>query len=128
MFSLGLFAAGMTSAITAPLAAAYAVAGCMGWRRDLRSKKFRMVWGSVLGAGVLVSMTGIKPLPAILMAQAANGVLLPLIACFLLVVANDPRWLRERTNHVFSNILGIAVVAIAAALGIRAIYSVLTGL
>ena len=128
LFSIGLFAAGMTSAVTAPLAAAYAVGGCMGWRRDLCSRKSRMVWGGVLGAGVLVAMTGVAPLKAILIAQAANGILLPVIACFLLVVVNDPRWLREKTNNAFANVLGVAVVLVAAGLGMRLLYSVLSNL
>ena len=41
--ALGLFAAGITSAITAPLAAAYVAKGCLGWKAGLKSKKFRFV-------------------------------------------------------------------------------------
>ena len=46
-FGLGLFAAGLTSAITAPLAAAYAASGALGWPPDLRSGRFRLLWGFV---------------------------------------------------------------------------------
>src|SRR5690606_31681370 len=35
VFAIGLFAAGLTSSITAPLAAAYAMAGAMGWSPNL---------------------------------------------------------------------------------------------
>ena len=41
--AIGLFAAGITSAITAPLAAAYVASGCLGWKSNLRSKKFKGV-------------------------------------------------------------------------------------
>ena len=37
-FGLGLFAAGLTSAITAPLAAAYAASGALGWPPDLAER------------------------------------------------------------------------------------------
>ena len=37
VLSLGLFAAGITSAITAPLAAAYVARDCFGWKKDLKS-------------------------------------------------------------------------------------------
>ena len=38
--SIGLFAAGITSAITAPLAAAFVAAGCLGWSSNMKTKKF----------------------------------------------------------------------------------------
>ncbi|MCK7535336.1 MAG: hypothetical protein MZV63_32320 [Marinilabiliales bacterium] len=46
-----------------------------GWKRDLHSWRFRMVWMFILLAGTLFSMLGFKPLEAILFAQAANGIL-----------------------------------------------------
>ena len=58
--SLGLFSAGITSAITAPLAAAYVAKGCLGWKVGLKSKRFRSVWMIVLILGVFFSSLGIK--------------------------------------------------------------------
>ena len=49
----GLFAAGLTSAITAPLAAAYATCGIFGWKKDLKSWRFRSVWLLILIVGIL---------------------------------------------------------------------------
>ena len=40
--AIGLFSAGITSAITAPLAAAYVATGCLGWSSSLKSKKFKV--------------------------------------------------------------------------------------
>ena len=54
--ALGLFAAGITSAITAPLAAAYVAKGCLGWQGDLKSKKFRAVWTIILFSGSHMSL------------------------------------------------------------------------
>ena len=74
-FGLGLFAAGLTSAITAPLAAAYAVSGALGWPPDLRSGRFRLLWGLVLATGVVCAVTlGGAPYQVILLAQAGNGI------------------------------------------------------
>ena len=50
---IGLFAAGLTSAITAPMAAAYVAANCLGWPPDLKHPRSRWVWTVVLLAGVL---------------------------------------------------------------------------
>jgi manganese transport protein len=87
-FAVGLFAAGMTSAITAPLAAAYATLGALGWERNLKSAKFRVVWFIILAIGTILAFFGENPVTAIVFAQAANGILLPIVAVFLLVVMN----------------------------------------
>ena len=59
-FAAGLWAAGLTSAVTAPLAAAYAVCGALGLDDTLRGRAFRVVadaanrWSSNLLASVVV--------------------------------------------------------------------------
>src|SRR5690606_12350431 len=90
-FAAGYFAAGMTSAITAQMAAAYAVSGVLGWVQDLRSPLVRLIWMSVMAVGVGFTFSGVPPVEAILFAQAANAILLPAIAIFLLIVMNDRR-------------------------------------
>ena len=121
---VGLFAAGMTSAITAPLAAAYAVAGAAGWERDLTSPRVRAVWIAVLATGVIFSLTGIRPVAAILFAQAANGILLPVVAAFLLVTVNDSELMGTHRNSWRSNLIGGIVVLVAVLLGARALLTV----
>ena len=116
-FGLGLFAAGLTSAITAPLAAAYATTGALGMDRDMRSTAFRSVWILVIVVGVALSLSGGSPTEAILLAQAANGLLLPLIAIFLLVVMNDRSLLGRYRNRWFANLLAGAVVLVVIGLG-----------
>lgn len=118
-FCLGLLAAGLTSAVTAPLAAAYATAGALGWGRDLRSPRLRAVWGLVLGVGVAVALTGPAPVPAIVFAQAANGLLLPLIVAFLLWAVNDRTLLGPHANRGAANAVGALVLAVALTLGAR---------
>lgn len=116
-FAIGLLAAGLTSAITAPMAAAYATAGVMGWERDLRDRKLRIVWAAIIILGSWLAATATKPVVAILFAQAANGILLPFVATFLLVVMNRRDLLGKHVNGVASNVLGAAVVLVAAGLG-----------
>jgi Mn2+/Fe2+ NRAMP family transporter len=125
VFALGLFAAGLTSAITAPLAAAYAVAGVAGWPRDLRDARLRAVWGGVMLAGVAVATLDLPALAAILVAQAANGVLLPVVALLLLLACNDRALLGERVNGPRANLAAGAVVCLALGLGARLLWRVL---
>jgi manganese transport protein len=121
-FAIGILSAGVTSAITAPLAAAYATSGALGWGRDLRGWRFRAVWGIVLVVGTVLAALGTNPVTAIVFAQAANGVLLPIIAVFLLFVMNRSDLLGDFTNSTVGNVLGVIIVLFAAFLGIRTIY------
>ena len=116
-FAAGLFAAGLSSAVAAPLAAAYAVCGALGWERDMSSLRFRLIWVLVLASGTFFAVIGTKPLAAILFAQAANGFLLPICAVFLLVVMNKGDKLGEYRNRSWSNIAGVVVVLITVGLG-----------
>ena len=118
-FAVGLLAAGVTSAVTAPLAAAWAAAGVLGWERDLASPGIRAVWGAVLGTGALFAAAGARPVPAILFAQVANGVLLPAVAVFLLVAVNDGERMGRWRNGPWLNAAGGVVVLVALALGVR---------
>ncbi len=126
VFATGFAAAGVTSAITAPMAAAYAMSGVFGWVADLRSPLLRVVWISVMVAGTSFAMAGMRPVPAILFAQAANGILLPVAAIFLLIVMNDRRMLRTGHNGWIANIIGGAVVLLTIVLGARAIWGALS--
>lgn len=123
--AFGLFAAGVSSAVTAPLAAAYATAGILGWKRDLKSIKFKSVWIFILLVGIVFSALGFKPVQAIVFAQITNGILLPIVAIYLLWVMNSKKLLGDFKNNLLSNIIGGFVVLVAVGLGIRSILLVL---
>lgn len=122
--ALGLFAAGITSAITAPLAAAYVAKGCLGWNEGMKSSKFRWVWGGVLFLGVFFSSLGIKPIEIIKFAQIANGMLLPIIAGILLWIMNKKSVLGVYSNTKFQNFLGLCILTISIFLGLKSILKV----
>ena len=124
---IGLFAAGITSAITAPLAAAFVAKGCFGWQTGLKNKKFRAVWMVILLLGVIFMSLGIRPVQIITFAQVTNGLLLPVIAIFLLWAANRASLMGEYRNSKMQNLLGITVIILALLLGAKSIYQVFTG-
>lgn len=121
---LGLFAAGISSAITAPLAAAYAANGILGWEADLTSKKFKAVWMGILFIGVLFSMFSINPVQLIQFAQIANGILLPVVAIFLMYMMNKKSLLGDYINSRVQNMLGIIVIGVAILISLRSLNSV----
>jgi Mn2+/Fe2+ NRAMP family transporter len=120
-FSVGLLAAGVSSGITAPMAAAYATQGILGWKPGLTRGRQRAVVMAVVGTGIVFGALGVQPIPAITLAQAANGVLLPVVAVFLLWAANDRRRLGDHANGAMANLIGGLVVAVAAGLGLWAL-------
>ncbi len=123
--SIGLFSAGITSAITAPLAAAYVANGCLGWNGSLKSFRFRMVWMFVLSLGVLFSSLGINPIKIIQFAQVANGAALPIIVGIILWIMNKESVLGKFRNTRFQNILGAIIFIVSIVLGLKSIIQVI---
>jgi NRAMP (natural resistance-associated macrophage protein)-like metal ion transporter len=118
VFALGLFAAGLTSAIAGPLGAAYAISSILGWSTDLHSTGFRVIWATVVVIGVVIALTGTNPLAVIVLAQAANGLLLPIVAGFLLVVMNSRSLLGQHRNGPLANTTGALVLLVVTGLAI----------
>ncbi len=125
-FSFGLFAAGFTSAITAPLAAAITAKSLLGkpdapaW--DEKSWRFRAVWLSVLLIGTIFGLLQIKPIPVIILAQALNGIFLPCAALFLFLIVNDKNLMgRDGINRLPANLATAAVVFVTLVLGVSSI-------
>ena len=116
---LGLFASGITSSITAPLAAAYVAKSCFGWNNSLKSNRFRLVWIFILITGVIVSMININPIEIIKFAQFSNSLLLPIIAIILLWLINDKNIISAKYNYKYQNIFGFFIVIISLILGIK---------
>ena len=124
LFAFGLLAAGLSSAITAPLAAAVAARSL--WPRpadaegsEERTWRYRSVWLLVLLTGVGFGLAEVQPIPAIILAQVLNGILLPFVAVFLLLLVNDGRLMgREGLNGALSNTAMGLVVAVTVLLGL----------
>ena len=128
LIGIGLLAAGFSSAITAPLSAAYAVNGVLGWGKTLKDLKFKVVWMIVLVAGCLMAvLLGKSPTELILVAQAANAILLPIMAFFVMYVANG-KDLGKWRNHAFANICGVIFICITLFMCWRNMSSFLTSL
>ena len=121
---IGLFAAGITSAITAPLAAAYVANHCFGWNANLRDWRFRSVWIIILLVGLASLSFEFRPIEIIQFAQVANGLLLPIIAIILLWLVNKHAIMKSYKNTVWNNVLAILIILLVIILGIKSIFSV----
>ena len=87
LISIGLFGAGLSSAITAPLAASYVVSECFDWKQ--RENRSKYIFLFVLITGTIFSSLGLNPIVIIQLAQIFNGLLLPIIGLFLLLLVTS---------------------------------------
>jgi Mn2+/Fe2+ NRAMP family transporter len=125
--AIGLFAAGFTSAVTAPLAAALTARSILGEKGDPNwnetSLRFRGVWLGVLVVGMAFGIADVKPIPVIILAQAFNGLVLPLVAIFLWVAVTDRDLLGDGVNSRLQNVVMGVVVLVCVVLGLRGLWA-----
>ena len=122
---IGLFASGITSSITAPLAAAYVAKSCFGWRGSLKSLNFRLVWFLILLIGVVVSLLKLNPIEVIKFAQFSNSLLLPIIAILLFWLINNRSIFQNSYSYKLQNILVSVIILITIILGVKGIMNLL---
>ncbi len=119
---LGLLGAGLTSALTAPMATGYIVRELWPGADETASvRRQRWTMVAIAAVGTLVASAGIKPVEIILLAQVANGLLLPLVAAFLVWVVQNPALMGKFAIRGVHRILAWGILAICLGLGIRLI-------
>jgi len=108
-FALGLLAAGLSSALTAPLAASLTLEGV--FHRDSQPSRwlFRSTWAVVLLCGAGFAVTSRQPVELILIAQVTNALLLPLLALILIVLAARTSIMGQHASRAWQS--GVAVLA-----------------
>ncbi len=121
--SLGLIAAGVSSAVITPLGVSIVLAGLFGWKMDKSDKRFFWTNVLVLVFGIFVAATGFNPLTIIMVAQAINGAFLPVIVIALVYITSRKRVLGEYRNGPVTIALGIACSIITLIIGVGSITS-----
>lgn len=119
LMGFGLMAAGLTSSLTAPLAAGLVICGILGWNQNIQSTSMRTSMGAILILGILFSSFGIKPVTLITLAQLANGILLPLISGWLLWISRSKKLLGSHALGSKGIIFGSFIWVITLILGIK---------
>jgi manganese transport protein len=119
---LGLLGAGLTSALTAPMATGYIVRELWPGVDDAASAlRQRWTMVAIAAVGTAVASLGIKPVEIILLAQVANGLLLPLVAAFLVWVVQSPAMMGIYAISGFHRVFAWTILLICLGLGIRLI-------
>ena len=119
LFVMGLFAAGFTSTITASMAGALTIKSIHPNGNDWNESSFayRRLWGSILVIGVLIGLLDIKPIPVIILAQAANGLILPLLTFVIWIMVNSEKMGEER-NSILTNVFMAITLGVSSVLGL----------
>lgn len=115
---IGLMGAGFSSSLTAAMATGYVVSEIMT-RGDTKKRNFIYKFSAlaIIIIGTFMAFTGTKPVTLILVAQSANGLLLPIIVIFLVWVANQKRFLGKYRNGNFMTFMGILLIVFTLFLG-----------
>ncbi|OEL03423.1 manganese transporter [Staphylococcus succinus] len=116
--SIGLFAAGLSSAIASPTGAAATISSLLGWKGGMESKKYKCVFTLIIIVGIITSALGFEPLQVLLVAQALNGIILPVIAILIFIIINKKNLMGRYVNTIWLNIIGGFVVLVVSFLGL----------
>jgi len=123
----GLFAAGFTSSITAPLAAGLVTASVFRSKEGVVSERFsKFAAILVFAIGWVITMVGSAPIEIIKFAQIANGILLPIVAITLFILSRNKSLLGELANTKGQNLLGIILVLFTLILGLMGLSKALS--
>lgn len=126
--SIGLFSAGLSSAIASPLGASYTLAGLLGWEYDNTDKRFKYTNLIIAIIGIVVGSIGFNPMSILLVAQALNGLILPIAAIYVVIIASSVKQLKEYRNSKLLILLGSIVCLITIFLGAYSVISAVKGL
>jgi Mn2+/Fe2+ NRAMP family transporter len=111
LFGIGLLSVSILAAGVLPLATAYVVCEAFGFESGLDAKfreapVFNGIITFYLFVPALVAMIpGLPLLRVIMVAQMLNGVLLPVILVFTLLMINNPRVMGEHVNGPVRNVI-----------------------
>ncbi len=121
LFAIGLLNAGLFSVAIIPLSTAYAVCEAFGWEAGLdRSPREAPVFvglftGLIVASALVILIPGIPLIPVMLFSQVLNGMLLPFVLFFIILLTSDRELMgRYRNTPVFSLISWVLVMVLAA--------------
>lgn len=132
LFAIGLINASMLSAAILPLATSYNICEGLGFesgvdKRFSEAPVFYWLYTLLIGGGAaFVLIPKLPLLKFILLSQVANGILLPFVLIYMLLLVNRPRLMGSFKNNKFQNFAAWSTAVVMIALTAGLIYSSLT--
>ncbi len=124
LFAIGLFGASVLAATIMPISTAYVICEAFGWESGV-DKRFRdapsffFIYTFVLAVGALVVLVpGLDLVGVIVSSQNLQGLLLPFVLVFMVLLVNDERLLGRHRNGRVANVLAWGAVALVVVLDV----------
>jgi Mn2+/Fe2+ NRAMP family transporter len=118
LFAFGLFGASVLAATIMPITTAFVICEAFGWESGV-GKPFRDaptffgIYTFVLAFGALfVLIPGLDPIPVIIGSQNLQGLLLPVVLVFMVLLVNDKRLMGRYRNGRLLNVLAWGAVGL----------------
>jgi NRAMP (natural resistance-associated macrophage protein)-like metal ion transporter len=133
LFGLGLLNASLFSAAIVPLSTAYAVCEALGWqtgvdRRPGEAPGFFAMYLGMVGVGAaLVLLPGLDPIQVMFYSQFLNGLLLPAVLVFMLILINDREVMGAHVNSPWVNLVAWGTACIVIGLDLLLVVDTLRG-
>ncbi|PKN87974.1 MAG: Mn transporter [Deltaproteobacteria bacterium HGW-Deltaproteobacteria-1] len=129
LFAFGLLNASLFAASILPLSTAYTICEAFGWESTLNSKfteapQFYGLYSLMifLGAGIIL-LPGIPLISIMFYSQVINGILLPFVLIFMLLLINDKRVMGDYINSRLMNVVSWTTVIILIGLSATMVVS-----
>lgn len=129
VFALGLLAASLLGLGTVPLTSAYSASEAFGWERGLHwrwreAPAFYGLLAFFVGfAAIFVLIPGVPLVAVLFLTQAFDGLLLPIILVFVMLMASDRRLLGDLASGFVLQALGWLVTALVSVLSVASVIS-----
>ncbi|HEU4673004.1 MAG TPA: Nramp family divalent metal transporter [Candidatus Limnocylindrales bacterium] len=122
LFAVGLFGASVLAATIMPISTAFVICEAFGWESGVGKRfgdapAFFSIYTFVLVLGALVVLLpGVPLVPVILASQNLQGLLLPVVLVFMVLLVNDRRLMGRHANGRVANVLAWTAVGLVVAL------------
>ncbi|MCV7065747.1 Nramp family divalent metal transporter [Mycolicibacterium farcinogenes] len=123
---IGIVAATFGAALETTLSSGYTLAQFFGWpwgkfRRPAEASRFHVVMFVSIVVGAAILFTGIDPVMVTEYSVVFSAIALPLTYLPILIVANDPEYMGDKTNGRVLNMFGSVYLVIILAASLAAI-------
>ncbi|OMC04979.1 hypothetical protein A5733_20765 [Mycobacterium sp. NS-7484] len=123
---VGIVAATFGAALETTLSSGYTLAQFFGWtwgkfRRPAEASRFHVVMFVSIVVGAAVLFTGVDPVMVTEYSVVFSAIALPLTYLPILIVANDPEYMGDKTNGRLLNVFGSVYLVIILAASLAAI-------
>ncbi len=122
LFAIGLLSASLLSAAVLPLTASYAISEAFGFEAGVdrswsEAPIFNGLYTAIIFvAAAVVLIPGVNLIAIMLISQIVNGVMLPFLLIFMMLIVNDRRVMGAHTNGRTYNVIAWATIVVVISL------------